>query len=169
MSRSFKGGILLILAAVFLLLNQVGLIPGPAFMFLLSFAFISAYVLLGARKEYGNIGFLIPGMVLLSITTFSTVAEQPGIESLSPAFFFLGLSLSFWVIFLVHTFWFKTLEHGARFWPAYPGTALLLIAGIISFAGERSEYLNMLNYLWIFALMAVGVWLVVSSIKKAKS
>lgn len=166
MSKSFKGGVLLIIAGVFLLLNQLGVIPGQAFMFLLAFGFIAAYVLLGARKEYGNVGFLIPGMVLLAIAVYAAASEAAGIEDLSPAYFFLGLSLSFWAVFLVHTFWFKAEDHGARFWPVYPAAGLLLFSGIITFAQERIEYLNLLNYLWIIALIAVGGWLVYSSMKK---
>jgi len=166
MSKSFKGGVLLIIAGVFLLLNQLGVIPGQAFMFLLAFGFIATYVLLGARKEYGNVGFLIPGMVLLAIASYAAIEEVPGMEALSPGYFFLGLSLSFWAVFLVHTFWFKTEDHGARFWPIYPAAALLLFFAVITFAEERVEYLNLLNYVWIIALIAVGGWLVYSSIKR---
>ncbi|HED24193.1 MAG TPA: hypothetical protein ENN91_03615, partial [Firmicutes bacterium] len=147
MSKSFKGGILLIIAGVFLLLNQLGLIPGQSFLFLLAFGFIAAYVLLGARKEYGNVGFLIPGAVLLAIALFAALSERPRFESISPAYFFFGLSLSFWAVFLVHTYWFKELDHGGRFWPVYPAAGLLLVAAIISFSGEWIKYLNLLNYL----------------------
>ncbi len=167
-SKSFKGGILLIIAGVFLLLNQLGVIPGQAFMFLLAFGFIAVYVLLGARKEYGNLGFLIPGVVLLAIAAYDALSGHPGLDSLSPAFFFLGLSLSFWVVFLVHTFWFKSMEHGKRFWPVYPAAGLLLFAGLIIFTEEWHEYISLLNYLWIVALIAVGGWLVYSGIKRSK-
>lgn len=166
MSKSFKGGVLLIIAGVFLLLNQVGVIPGQAFMFLLAFGFIATYVLLGARKEYGNVGFLIPGTVLSAIALYAAISEVSGFETISPAYFFLGLSLSFWVVFLVHTFWFKSEDHGARFWPVYPAAGLLLFSGLISFVDERAEYLNLLNYLWVIVLIAVGGWLVYSSFKQ---
>ena len=166
MSKSFKGGVLLIIAGVFLLLNQLGVIPGQAFMFLLAFGFIAAYVLLGARKEYGNVGFLIPGTVLFAIAGYAAISEASGMEDLSPAFFFLGLSLSFWAVFLVHTAWFKSEDHGARFWPVYPAAALLLFFAVISFAEDRIVYLNLLNYIWVIALIAVGGWLVYSSLKK---
>jgi len=165
-SKSFKGGVLLIIAGVFLLLNQVGVIPGQAFMFLLAFGFIATYVLLGARKEYGNVGFLIPGTVLLAIAVYAAISEAPRFENLSPAYFFLGLSLSFWAVFLVHTYWFKAADHGGRFWPVYPAAGLLLLSAVISFADERVEYLNLLNYLWVIVLIAVGGWLVYSSLKR---
>lgn len=169
MSKSFKGGILLIIAGVFLLLNQLGVIPGQAFLFLLAFGFIATYVLLGARKEYGNVGFLIPGMVLLSIAVYAAIPEHPGTDSFRAAYFFLGLSLSFWVVFLVHTYWFKTMDNGDRFWPVYPAGGLLLFAGIIGLAGEWVQYLSLLNYIWVIALIGVGGWLVYSSIRRNKN
>lgn len=168
MSKAFKGGILLIIAGVFLLLNQLGVIPGQAFLFLLAFGFIATYVLLGARKEYGNVGFLIPGAVLLSIALFAAASGQPGHESLSPAYFFFGISLSFWAVFLIHTYWFKAMDHGERFWPVYPAVGLLILAGLVSVSGRWVEYLSLLNYLWIVALIAVGGWLIYSSVRRGR-
>lgn len=170
MSKSYKGGIILIIAGVFLLLNQIGVIPGQIFLFLLALGFIATYALLGARKEYGNVGFLIPGTVLLSIALFAASSSLPGYESINPAYFFLGLSLSFLAVFLVHTFWFKDLDHGERFWPIYPAAGLLLLTVIISLSiiGQWVEYLDLFNYLWVVALIAVGVWMVVKSIRRSK-
>jgi len=170
MSKTYKGGILLIIAGVFLLLNQLGVIPGQAFLFLLALGFIATYALLGGRKEYGNVGFLIPGTVLLSIAVFAAASGRPGYQELNPAYFFLGLSISFLAVFLVHTFWFTNKDHGERFWPIYPAAGLLVLAGIISFSisGQWFEYLNLINYLWIIALIAVGIWMIVVSIKRNK-
>ncbi len=171
MNRTTKGGILLIIAGVFLLLNQVGAFSGQTFFYILAFGFIAAYVLLGARKEYGNVGFLIPGTVLLSIAIYDAVSNSLVFNELNPAFFFLGLALSFLAIFLIHTYWFKTLDHGKRFWPVYPTLGLLIIAVIISLGttGKWLEYLNLINYLWIAALIALGGWLIISSQKSKKT
>lgn len=170
MSKSFKGGVLLIIAGVFLLLNQLGVIPGQAFMFLLALGFIATYALLGGRKEYGNVGFLIPGTILLSIAVYAAVSGSAGFEDLSPAFFFIGLSMSFLAVLLVHTYWFKEMDHGERFWPIYPAGGLLLLAVIITLSrtSEWIQNLQFLNYLWIIALIAVGAWLIYGSIKKNK-
>jgi hypothetical protein len=168
-SKSFKGGILLIVAGIFLLLNQLGVLSGQVFLFMLSLGFIATYVLLGARKEYGNVGFLIPGTILFAIAAYAAVSDSPGFEGLSPAYFFIGLSLSFLAVFLIHTFWFKNLVHGERFWPVYPAAGLLLLAGIIglSVSGQWAEHLGLLNYLWIVALIAVGIWMVIKSVKRS--
>ncbi len=170
MSKTYKGGILLILAGVFLFLNQLGLIPGQVFLFLLALGFIATYALLGGRKEYGNVGFLIPGTVLLSIAVFAAASDASVSAELNPAYLFLGLSISFLAVFLVHTFWFTEMDHGERFWPIYPAAGLLVLAGIISLgiSGQWSEYLNLINYLWIIAVIVAGAWMVVASIKKDK-
>ncbi len=169
MSKSVKGGILLIIAGVFLLFNQWGLIPGQAFLFMLAFGFIAAYVLLGARKEYGNVGFLIPGAILFSLAAYAAASGIPG-SDVSPAFFFLGLSLSFFAVLIVHTMWFTDLDHGKRFWPFYPAAGLLIFAGIVGLAttGRWIDRMGLLNYLWIIALIVVGAWLVIKSLKQDK-
>ncbi len=170
MSKRFKGGIILIIAGVFMLLNQLGLIPGQMFIFLLAFGFIATYVLLGATKEYKNVGFLIPGCVLMAIGLYASAPEITGQVNLNPAFFFLALSLSFLAVFSVHTFWFKSSDHGGRFWPLYPSAGLILLAIIIGLGttGLLVENLGLFNYIWIIALIVTGVWLIVSSLKKGK-
>ncbi len=168
MSKALKGGILLVLAGVFMLLNQLGVIPGQTFLFLLAFGFIAAYILLGARNEYGNVGFLIPGVVLLSIASFAALAERSGTGDIHPIFFFLGLGTAFLAVFLVHTYSFITLDHGERFWPIYPAAGLFLLAGIIGLGGEWAQHLGLLNYIWIVAIIAVGGWLIYSGAKRAK-
>jgi hypothetical protein len=166
MGKKVKGGILLIVVGVFLLLNQLGLIMGQTFLLLLALGFIGAYFLLGGRKEYGNVGFLIPGVILLAIAGFASISDR--IDDFSPIFFFLGLSLSFFIVFIIHTYWFKNLDSGDRFWPVYPAGGLLLLAGIIALglSGRFAESLGLLNYIWIIALIVIGAWLVYSSLKK---
>lgn len=171
MSKSVKGGILLIIAGVLLLLNQIGLIPGQIFLFLLALGFIATYALLGGRKEYGNVGFLIPGTILLSIALYDTVTGLTANGGINPAFFFVGLSFSFLAVFLVHTFWFENADHGERFWPLYPSAGLLLLSGIIALGttGQWFMQAGLFNYLWIIILIGAGVWLIVSSTRRNKA
>lgn len=166
MTKNVKVGIILILAGVVMLLSHFGLIPGISFLFMLGFGFIATYIIVGGRKEYGYVGFLIPGSILLAVATFAALGENTGVAELNPGFFFLGLSLSFLVVFLVHTYWFKELGHGDRYWPLYPAAGLLVFAGLIGVgtSGRWLEYYSLLNYLWIVALIAVGVWLIIKSI-----
>lgn len=170
MTRNFKTGIILIAAGIVILLSQFGLIPGLSFLFLLGFGFITSYIILGGRKEYSYVGFLIPGVILLAVATFAALEEGAGPEGVNPGFFFMLLGLSFLAVFLVHTYWFKEPDQGNRFWPLFPAGGLLLFGIFISVATSEKwmEYLGLINYLWVVALIAVGVWLIISSIRSAK-
>jgi len=67
------------------------------------------------------VGFLIPGAILLAISAFSLY------QNYSSSLFFLALSGAFWLICALHTFHFRNLQHGERFWPIYPASGLLII------------------------------------------
>ena len=170
MSKNFKVGIVLIVAGLVLLMSQLGLIPGISFLFMLGLGFIATYAILGARREYGYVGFLIPGTILLAIAVFAALGETVLGSELNPGIFFLLLGFSFLAVFLVHTYWFKELGHGERFWPLYPAAGLIVFSGFISLAtsGRLLENLNLLNYLWIIGLIAAGAWLVIRGITSAK-
>ncbi len=168
MTKTTKGGILLLGAGAALLLNQLGLIPGNIFLLLLSFKFCLAYVLLGGRSEYGSVGFLIPGLVLLAIGGFATLQSRQIIGESAPGFFFLGLGLSFLGVFLLHTFWFRELDHGERFWPLYPAGGLMMFGILLTLQDiwKRDFPLQALNYFWAAALLVAGLWLILESRKK---
>jgi hypothetical protein len=167
MDKNFKVGAFILGTAVLLLLSMVGVLPGDLFLLVLGAGFLGVYFLLGGRKDYGNVGFLIPGAVLLAIGAFALyqgrLAEASG--SLEQgSFFFLSLSGAFWLVFGLHTFWFKNLQHGDRFWPVYPAAGLLLFFGLLYSAevlgwGLSLKGLEMWNYLWVVILMGVGAWL----------
>ena len=164
MSNNFKGGLLLIGAGIILLLSMVGVIPGMWVVLMLGAGFCAAYVVLGGRREYGNIGFLIPGTVLLAVGAHVPLNFALRTAQYSGVVFFLLLSLSFLAVLLVHTYWFKELEHGERFWPVYPALGLLLFTGVIS-AREVWGWdfpLQAVNYLWVAALVGVGLWLLMT-------
>lgn len=160
MTKTFKGGILLFLAGIFLLFRQLGFFPAPLFFPVLGLGFCMAYLLFGGRKEYGSIGFLIPGAVLLAIGCFAVLQEYPVLSDYQAGLFFLILGLGFLAVFVVHTFWFKGIDHGGRFWPLYTSGGLILFAVIITAAIMWDfRVLQVLNYLWILALLGAGAWL----------
>lgn len=167
MSKTAKGGILLMAAGVVLLLVQLDVIPGDYFLLLLGAGFCLAYALFGGRKEYGSIGFLIPGTILLAIGVFAGFETRvlPG----SPGVVFLSLlGLSFLAVFLVHTFWFKEVGHGGRFWPLYPFGGLVLLA-VLSTARINlgwTAWQQAMNYIWVAALIVTGLWLLLGRGKK---
>jgi hypothetical protein len=161
MSKNVKGGLLLVGAGIILLLSMLGVIPGVLVVLMLGAGFCTAYAVLGGRREYGNIGFLIPGTVLLAVGGHAPLSSALGTGQFNGVVFFFLLSLSFLAVLFVHTYWFKELEHGERFWPVYPSLGLLLFTAVISVSEVWGwDFpLQAINYLWVAALMGAGLWL----------
>lgn len=147
-----KLGILLITIGVFILLNTLNLISDDIFLYLLSGGFLLTYFVLGARKHYRNIGFLIPGAILLSIALFSDLQRIETFDNLGGGFFFVMLGLAFFVV-LIHTSAFEKWD-----WPIYPGTALILFGLFVLFVDNNDfiQNLEYLNYVTPVILIALG-------------
>jgi len=147
-----KIGILLIAIGIFILLNTLNLISDDIFLYLLSGGFLFTYFMLGARKHYGNVGFLIPGTVLLAIALFSDLQRIELIDSLGGGFFFIMLGLAFTAV-LIHTNAFEKWD-----WPIYPAASLILFGIFIIFIDNNDfiQNLEYLNYITPVILIALG-------------
>ncbi|TDO92056.1 hypothetical protein DFR79_10882 [Halanaerobium saccharolyticum] len=147
-----KIGILLIAIGVFILLNTLNLISDDIFLYLLSGGFLFTYFMLGARKHYGNIGFLIPGTVLLAIALFSDLERIEFINNLGGGVFFILLGLAFAAV-LIHTSAFEKWD-----WPIYPAGALIIFGVFVVFV-ENNDYIQnqeYLNYITPIVLIILG-------------
>ncbi len=149
-----KLGIILITIGVFILLNTLNLISDDIFLYLLSGGFILTYFMLGARKHYRNIGFLIPGSILLAIALFSDLERIEVIAGLGGGFFFIMLGLAFLIVF-IHTIPFKKWD-----WPIYPAAALIMFGLFVIFVDNNQfiQNLEYLNYITPLVLIALGVF-----------
>jgi hypothetical protein len=147
-----KIGILLITIGIFILLNTLNLISDDIFLYLLSGGFLFTYFILGARKHYRNIGFLIPGAILLAIALFSDLERINSIDSLGGGVFFIMLGLAFLIVF-IHTSAFKKWD-----WPIYPAGALILFGLFVIFVDNNDfiQNLEYLNYLTPIILIGLG-------------
>jgi hypothetical protein len=147
-----KLGILLIAIGVFILLNTLNLISDDNFLYLLSGGFLLTYFVLGARKHYGNIGFLIPGTVLLAIALFSDLQRIEFIDNLGGGVFFIMLGLSFTAV-LIHTSAFEKWD-----WPIYPAGALIIFGLFVIFIDNNDFIQNQkyLNYITPVVLIVLG-------------
>ncbi|RAK05353.1 hypothetical protein C8C77_13028 [Halanaerobium saccharolyticum] len=147
-----KLGILLIAIGIFILLNTLNLISDDIFLYLLSGGFLFAYFMLGARKHYGNIGFLIPGTVLLAIALFSDLEKIEFIDNLGGGVFFILLGLAFAGV-LIHTNAFKKWD-----WPIYPAGALIIFGLFVIFIDNNDFIQNQeyLNYITPVVLIILG-------------
>lgn len=147
-----KIGVLLVVIGIFILLNTLNLISDEIFLYLLSGGFIFTYFILGGRKHYRNIGFLIPGSILLAIALFSDLQRLESFDSLGGGLFFIMLGLAFLVVF-IHTTAFEKWD-----WPIYPAAALIIFGIFVLFV-ENSDFiqkLEYLNYITPLVLIAVG-------------
>jgi len=135
-----KIGILLIAIGIFILLNTLNLISDDIFLYLLSGGFIFTYFILGARKHYRNIGFLIPGSILLVIALFSDLQRIDFINNLGGGIYFVMLGLAFLIV-LIHTSAFEKWD-----WPIYPAGALIIFGLVVIFI-DNSDFIQNLRYL----------------------
>ncbi|MFP4021655.1 MAG: hypothetical protein ACLFUK_08620 [Halanaerobium sp.] len=150
-----KSGILLIVIGIFILLNTLNLISDDIFLYLLGGGFIFTYFMLGARKHYRNIGFLIPGSILLAIALFSDLERIDFIKNLGGGFFFVMLGLAFLII-LIHTSAFEKWD-----WPIYPAGSLIILGLFVIFVDNNDfiQELDYLNYITPVVLIAIGALL----------
>lgn len=161
MTKRAKVGALIAGAGVMLLLGTLGLMSGGLFLTILGVGFIGAYIAVGGRREYGNVGFLIPGAVLAAIGVYSGVFEGAASHG---SLFFLGLSAAFFAVFAAHTYWFRGAPASQRYWPLYPAGGLAVFFGLI-YGGEVLGWqwtlkgLTALNYAWIIGLIGLGLWM----------
>jgi hypothetical protein len=149
-----KLGILLITVGLFILLNTLNLISDDIFLYLLSAGFIFTYFMLGARKHYRNIGFLIPGSILLAIALFSDLERLDFVDKLGGGFFFIMLGLAFLIV-LIHTSAFKKWD-----WPIYPAAALIVFGLFVIFVDNNDfiQKMEYLNYITPLVLIGLGVF-----------
>lgn len=148
-----KIGLLLVIIGIFIFINTTGLLSDDIFLYLLSGAFLISYFMLGGRKHYRNIGFLIPGAILLAIALSSDLQKIKFIANLGGGVFFILLGLAFAAI-LIHTAAFKKWD-----WPIYPA-AVLMFFGLFVIFVEKSSFIqnrSYLNYLTPAILIITGL------------
>lgn len=147
-----KLGVLLIVIGIFILLNTLNLVSDDIFLYLLSGGFIFTYFVLGARKHYRNIGFLIPGSILLVIALFSDLQRINFIDNLGGGVYFIMLGLAFLIV-LIHTSAFEKWD-----WPIYPAGALIIFGLVVIFIDNNDfiQNLKYLNFIIPIFLIALG-------------
>jgi hypothetical protein len=103
--------------------------------------FFVVYLTNMAERWWG----LIPGGVLTTLAVMTVAAERFG-EFQTAGFFFMGLSLTFLLVAVL----------AGMKWAYWPAGAL----GVMGLLGLGS-LLNLANYFWAFALIAIGGFLIV--------
>jgi len=119
---------------------------GAVFLGMLGLAFVIIYMF--HQEQWWSI---IPGGVLLTLAGVTLVSDT----DFSGGLFFLGLALTFGLIYLLPK------PSGKSQWALYPAGILLAI-GVLVTLGEA----NVLNYVWPLALLFAGGYVLFRSLKK---
>lgn len=159
-NRSALGYILIFLGCFFLLI-KFGIISELAFLYFVGAGFLVTYFVLGGTQKYGNIGFLIPGVMILAISLFADLEALPVVTWIGGGLFFIFIAAAFMVVYL-HTRCFLHQDWGQRNWPLFPAVGLACFAFFI-FLAEHDVYIIgqiRLGTILIPALMiGLGVYL----------
>lgn len=163
-NHSALGYVLIFLGVIFLLI-KVGVISELLFLYFLGGGFLLVYFILGGTKQYGNIGFLIPGVIVLAISLFTDLQTLPAINWIGGGLFFIFLAAAFLVVYL-HTNSFHAEDWGARNWPLFPVIGLVSMALFI-FIAEQKIYIigqiRLINILLPVFLIGLGIYLIGNS------
>lgn len=120
---------------------------GAIFLGFISLAFLFIYIF--HREHWWAI---IPGGVLLTLAGVTLVPEN---DLLSGGLFFLGLALTFGLVY------FLPKPSGKSQWALYPA-GILLIIGVLVTLGA----VDVMNYFWPLALLIAGGYIIYRSLKK---
>ncbi len=129
-------------------------ITGELFFALLGLVFIFIYY---SKK---NIGFLIPGAILISLGCYIYLMENFNSSELWPMFFIL-LGIAFYSIYFIALY-------GKENWPLVVGTILMLVGLVFltfSYGILDWRLWQYYNYLWPLLLILVGVLILIRTIK----
>lgn len=163
-------GSILVLAGALTLIGNLQLLNENFVLPIMGAAFLFVYFILGARKRYGNIGFLIPGIILPSLQILKFADDYKVSEKTEVLLVFGTLGASFLAIYLIHSVWYKEISKGQRNWPLYV-SLILFVFGAITYA---VEYLNwsfgmvIINNIWPGVLIIVGARMLYKAIKGNK-
>ena len=158
------GGILLVLAGIFLLLQQFVTIELSGGLF---FAVLGLFFILWGSSQR-KAGLLIPGGILtgLSIGVFLVEDSCTIPERFEGGFFLLSLAAGFALITILS----RIFTSERNWWALIVGGALALVGGgVLILEMPNSNALksvveavfNFSNYLWPLVLVAIGIWIIV--------
>ncbi len=95
---------------------------------------------------------IIPGGVML---TLAVVSLLPDYGVLSGGLFFLGMALTFGLVYILPK------PAGKLTWALYPAGILLIIGALVTLGAT-----NLINYVWPLALLGAGGYVIFRSLRK---
>ncbi len=155
MSRNTLGA-LLILIGLFVTLSNLGLIGSGWMLFFVGSAFLIVYSLRGGRRTGSNLGFLIPGSIIVMLWAFTWLDSAFDLGAASGGVFFLCIGVAFFFIYFIHT---RPGGGAGNYWPAITGGSLFLF-GLLVLSVEMYDSplgRSILQHAASLGLVAAGV------------
>ncbi|MEC9488189.1 MAG: hypothetical protein UMV23_01740 [Halanaerobium sp.] len=166
--KAFTLGGFLVALGIYFLLQNLNIIPDDYFLAFLSLGFLIVYFL-GNR----NLGFLIPGLIILAVFSHAEWGWEVGqaIGQQEDGLFFIFLGTAFVLIYLIHYLPQRNSKEGGEYWPLYPGIALMGFGLVITYDLFEQIPWNALETIgqwWPLILIAIGVGILVGPTQKGK-
>ncbi len=131
--------------------NVPGFYVGASVLLLMGLGFLTIYYL--DRQMWWA---LIPGGVMLSLTAVIAVEEVfPQVPFESAGFLFIGLGLTFLILFLLPT------QGGRLRWAIYPALSLLVFGLFIGLGDE-----NLWNIVWPSLILLLGIYFIFGAFRR---
>jgi hypothetical protein len=158
-------GIFLILGGLLAALGNFNNIKDLIVLPIISIVFLFVYFYLGAWNRRGNIGFLIPGVIVGVVGLYSILDEMGYIPNGMESLFLVMLGAGFLLIMFIHTMRIPGAVWGEKYWPVFPGGILVLI-GTVAIATEGNNTLA--GLMTPSFLILIGVYILIKPMIKGK-
>lgn len=158
-------GIFLIMGGILVALGNFNMIKELVVLPIISLGFLFVYFYLGAWKRRGNIGFLIPGVIVGIVGVYSILDSGGYIPVGSESIFLLMLGIGFLLIMVIHTIRIEGAIWGERYWPVFPSCVLLTIGSIGLITEENS---TMTGLIMPTFLILIGVYILLKPLIKGR-
>lgn len=164
MSKTNRFAAILITLGLFFALVQLKVVSGAIVLWAISAGLLAMYVVNGAYRNDGNLGFLIPGCILAAIGGFALLNDYNILGNDSGHWFLFMFGTAFLAVMFIHTLRSSDKDFWARYWPIFP-------ASVFYFTGTAAllkKEISLSGWLLPIGLVIAGISVWASGRKKAQ-
>lgn len=158
-------GVFLILLGLMGIINKLHIFGDYFELIVIGLGFLFAYILRGGNKKYSNIGFLIPGCIIIATIPIDFIDKTKMVSMYKDPLMLVILGTVFLLVYLIHTVWITNIRKGSKNWPLLVALIIYSI-GLIDFISEISDSAIgrlILNNLWPVILILAGIIILIRS------
>lgn len=132
--------------------------------------FIIMYILRGAQKKYGNIGFLLIGCIILSAIPIDIIDKTSMLSTYKDPLLLVIIGTVFLLTYLIHTVWVPDVRKGSKTWPVIVAVIIYLVSALDLLTEIADSEIGrlILNNLWPVILILAGIVILVRNFTKNK-